>query len=211
MSFPTLKVTYFDVPGRAEMMRLALTIGDVPFEDERLTREAWTAFKPSAPFKQIPLLTVDGQVLAQSSAITRYAGILAGLYPTDNHLDACRVDEIVAFGEDVFMTILPTLFEQDADKKKAMREELAATKLPEMLAMLEARLAGASKGPWFLSTISLADLAVYTMVGMFKSGWLDNIPLDICDKYSKIMSICEAVSTHPKVAAWNEAHKKTDP
>ncbi|KAF0719929.1 Aste57867_685 [Aphanomyces stellatus] len=197
--------------GRAEMTRLALTIGDVPFEDERLTRDAWMALKPTVPFKQLPLLTVDGQALAQSSAISRYAGILAGLYPTDNHLDACRVDEIVAFGEDVLMTLAPTFREADADKKKAMREELAATKLPEMFAMLEARLAGASKGPWFLEMMSLADLAVYTMVGMFKSGWLDNIPLDICDKYSKIMSIYEAVHTHPKVAAWNEAHKKADP
>ncbi|KAF0719928.1 Aste57867_684 [Aphanomyces stellatus] len=210
MAFPALKVTYFDMTGRAEMTRLAFVIGDVPFEDERLTREAWMSLKPSAPFKQMPLLTIDGQVLAQSSAITRYAGKLSGLYPTDNHLDACRIDEIVAFGEDVLMALMPSFFEQDADKKKAIREELAATKLPEMFAMLEARLAGASKGQWFLEAMSLADLAIYAMVGMYKSGFLDNIPLDICDKYTKLMTIYEAVHAHPKVVAWNDAHKKAD-
>ncbi|KAF0719927.1 Aste57867_683 [Aphanomyces stellatus] len=208
MRFPTLKVTYFDMAGRAEMARLALVIGDVPFEDERLAREDWMALKPTVPFKQLPLLTVDGQVLTQSSAISRYAAILGGVYPTTNPLDACRVDEIVAYREDVFMTLLPTLFEQDANKKKAMREEQAATKLPEMFCLLEARLGVTSSGPWFLDSISQADLAVYTMVGVFKSGLLDGIPLDICDKYNKIMAIFNAVHTHPKVAAWNDAHIK---
>ncbi|KAF0719926.1 Aste57867_682 [Aphanomyces stellatus] len=188
------------------MTRLALTIGDVPFEDERLPYDAWMTLKSTVPFKQLPLLTVDGQVLAQSSAITRYAGILAGLYPTNNHLDACRVDEIVAFGDEVAMALSPSFDEQDVDKKKAMREDLATTKLPEMLGMLEDRLDAVSKGPWFLDTISLADLTVYTMVAMFKSGWLEHISLDICDKYTKTMAMYDAVRAHPKVAAWNEAH-----
>ncbi|RHZ24309.1 hypothetical protein DYB37_012816 [Aphanomyces astaci] len=161
MTFPALKVTYFDMAGRAETVRLALTIGGVPFEDQRLQREQWAALKPSLPFRQLPALTVDGHVLCQSHAIARYAGSLAGLYPTENRLDACRVDEITDFCEDFMQKATPSFREADPAKKKAMR-----------------------------------------------SGFMDDIPTTICDHYTKIMTIYNAVAAHPKVAAWNEAHKK---
>ncbi|ETV75443.1 hypothetical protein H257_10285 [Aphanomyces astaci] len=209
MTFPALKVTYFDMAGRAETVRLALTIGGVPFEDQRLQREQWAALKPSLPFRQLPALTVDGHVLCQSHAIARYAGSLAGLYPTENRLDACRVDEITDFCEDFMQKATPSFREADPAKKKAMRVELASTTFPEMFALLEARVASSgSKGPWFLDAISIADLDVYCMVSMMKSGFMDDIPTTICDHYTKIMTIHNAVAAHPKVAAWNEAHKK---
>jgi hypothetical protein len=34
-----LTLTYFDAAGRAEAARLAFHIGDIPFKDERLSRE----------------------------------------------------------------------------------------------------------------------------------------------------------------------------
>jgi glutathione S-transferase len=39
------KMTYFDIQGPAEPGRLALTIGGIPFEDERVNREQMTAMK----------------------------------------------------------------------------------------------------------------------------------------------------------------------
>ncbi|RHY33119.1 hypothetical protein DYB32_001963 [Aphanomyces invadans] len=195
--------------GRAETVRLALTIGGVPFEDHRFQREEWPALKQTLPFKQVPALTVDGQVLCQSHAIARYAGSLAGLYPTENRLDACRVDEISDFCEDVMQKVAPSFREADPAKKKAMREELAATTFPEMFGMLDARLASyGSNGPWFLNSITIADLDVYCFVSMMKSGFLDDIPTTICDGYPKIMAIYNAVAAHPAVVAWNEAHAK---
>ncbi|CAK4731477.1 hypothetical protein AeMF1_002425 [Aphanomyces euteiches] len=204
---PSLKVIYFDMAGRAETTRLALHVGGIPFEDERIAREAWPELKPTLPYKQLPVLTVDGQVFSQSHAMARYAGVLSGLYPKDNAVDALRVDELCDFNEDILLAVVPTFREQDAEKRKAMSEDLAANKLPEMLAMLEARLA-ASKGPFVLDSISLADLSIYSTVSMFQSGWLENIPTDLCDKYAKIMAIYDAVSKHPKIVEWNEAHKK---
>ncbi|KAG9399186.1 hypothetical protein AC1031_012147 [Aphanomyces cochlioides] len=94
MSFPSVKLTYFNFAARGETTRLALTIGDVPFEDERIDYTTWAVRKPSMPYKKVPVLTVDGQMLCQSHAIARYAAKLAGLYPTDNHLEACRIDEM---------------------------------------------------------------------------------------------------------------------
>ncbi|TYZ68284.1 hypothetical protein PybrP1_000697 [[Pythium] brassicae (nom. inval.)] len=47
---PTLKLTYFSVPACAEPIRLALFIGDIPFEDYRVPRSEYPSLKPSLPY-----------------------------------------------------------------------------------------------------------------------------------------------------------------
>ena len=94
-----LKITYFNIQGPAEPARLALVIGGVAFEDERLNRDEMMALREAGklPWGQLPLCTVDGStVFAQSPAIATYCAKLAGLYPEDP-IAAARVDEIVNF------------------------------------------------------------------------------------------------------------------
>jgi glutathione S-transferase len=81
---PKLKLTYFDFHGgRGEPARLALSMGGVPFEDDRVPPSDWQRRKPDTPFGALPVLEVDGQPLAQSNAINRYVGKLTNLYPSD--------------------------------------------------------------------------------------------------------------------------------
>jgi hypothetical protein len=48
---PKLKLTYFDIHGgRGEPARLALSIGGIPFEDDRLAPSDWQRRKPDRPF-----------------------------------------------------------------------------------------------------------------------------------------------------------------
>ena len=93
---PSLKIVYFDLTGRAEPVRLALAIGEIPFEDERIQFSDWPGMKASTPYGSLPLLQVDDQVFAESSAMLRYAGKEAGLYPTD-HVEALKVDQYVDY------------------------------------------------------------------------------------------------------------------
>jgi glutathione S-transferase len=73
-------------------------------EDVRITREEFTAMKESGalPFGQVPSLEVDGQVLAQSSAILRYVATVGGLHPSSDPLAAAQIDSIVSEEEDMF-------------------------------------------------------------------------------------------------------------
>ena len=105
---PALKLTYFNVEGAAEKIRLAFKLGGIEFDDERIERANWPALKPSAPFGQLPLLSIDGKPpISQSNAILRYAGRLSGLYPEDP-LQAMRVDEVIGLHDDFFRSIKPT-------------------------------------------------------------------------------------------------------
>jgi glutathione S-transferase len=62
-AFHTLRLTYFDGPGRADPVRWALRYGGVAFEDERLSVAEWDDMKESGdrdvPLQQLPLLTVN--------------------------------------------------------------------------------------------------------------------------------------------------------
>ena len=72
-----LKLTYFDFHGgRGEPARLALSIGGIPFEDDRVQFTDWERRKTDTPFGALPVLEVDGQVLAQSNAINRRRGLI---------------------------------------------------------------------------------------------------------------------------------------
>ena len=85
------KLVYFDIDGaRGEAARLAMVIGGVPFEDDRVKFADWQARKPHTPFGALPVLEHDGQTVAQSNGINRYVGKLAGLYPNDAWQAALR-------------------------------------------------------------------------------------------------------------------------
>ena len=90
-----LKLTYFDFHGgRGEPARLALSIGGIAFEDDRVQPSDWERGKADTPFGALPVLEVDGQTLAQSNAINRYVGKLTDLYPSDAW-QAALCDEVM--------------------------------------------------------------------------------------------------------------------
>ena len=112
-----LKLTYFDFRGgRGEPARLALSIGGITFEDDRVPFSDWERRKPDTPFGALPLLERDGQILAQSNAINRFVGKLTDLYPSDTW-QAALCDETMDAVEDISGMIVATLFLPEQEKK----------------------------------------------------------------------------------------------
>uniref|UniRef100_A0A8R1IN84 glutathione transferase n=1 Tax=Caenorhabditis japonica TaxID=281687 RepID=A0A8R1IN84_CAEJA len=68
------KLTYFPTRGLAEVSRQLFQLAGVEFEDERLPKEEFLERKDTYPFKQVPVLSVDGHQIPQSVAIARYLG-----------------------------------------------------------------------------------------------------------------------------------------
>jgi len=199
----TIKLTYFDFHGgRGEPARLALHIGGIPFEDERLDFQAFGARKPGLPFGAMPLLEVDGQVVTQSNGINRYVGTLAGLYPSDPW-QAALCDEVMGAIEDMSAKILPTMRIQDAAERQAAREALVAGPIPLFLKRLQARLA-AQGGRYFVEDrLTVADFKVFVWIRHLKSGQLDHIPADLADVHAPLLAAhFERISKDPGVVAY---------
>ncbi|KAF4047186.1 Glutathione S-transferase C-terminal domain [Phytophthora infestans] len=202
-AFPSIRLTYFNFGGRAEPVRLALYVGGVPFEDKRLTREEFGALKSSFPLGQVPVLEVDGQVLTQTDAILRYVGRLGGLYPTSSPFAALKVDEMLHALCEMGEQIIPSFEERDADKKKAMREELANVTIPHYAACIEDRLEKLQQLPSFQSdVVYVHEISLYTWMKGFRDGLLDHIPTTILDDYKFHNATFDKVAAHQRVKEW---------
>lgn len=95
---PTYKLIYFALRARAEVARIMFHQAGIEFEDERISGDAWHKYKPGTkghsmqsrvymhtfvfrletPFGQLPTLSIDGQVIAQSQAINTYVAEITG-------------------------------------------------------------------------------------------------------------------------------------
>jgi len=205
---PKLVLTYFDLDGsRGEVARLAMHLAGIAFEDKRIAGKDWPALRSSTPFQSLPVLEVDGKVIAQSNTINRYLGKLAGLYPKDDW-NAARVDEVMDAVEDMIIMIGNT-FALEGEAKKKTREALAAGSIAHFLRQFEARLE-AGGGEWFVENrLTVADLKCFLFVRWLKSGMLDHISADLVDRHAPLLAAhLERVENHPVIAAYYAARRK---
>jgi glutathione S-transferase len=190
-----LTLTYFDMHGgRGEPARLAMHLGGIAFEDKRFAFADFAEVRKSTPLNQVPTLQVDGVLVTQSDAITRYVGKLAGLYPTDA-FQALLCDEVLSAVEDVNVK-LGTSFGLTGDALKEARTALVNGPLTRYLGWLQTQLQ-AHGGEFFADQrLTIADLKVFVFVRGLNSGRLDHVPTDLVEKlaprvYAQVQRIAQ--------------------
>jgi glutathione S-transferase len=136
-AMPTYKLSYFGITGLGEHIRIAFVLAGIPFEDDRLTGDAWKEKKADPKFAncQLPILEItadDGstQMMTQSRAILRYIGRIGTfegkkLYP-DDPMEQYHCDEIIETVEDFRPKLIPTFAIADQAEKEAARAALVA-------------------------------------------------------------------------------------
>lgn len=198
-----LKLSYFDFNGgRGEVARLALTIGKIPFEDDRIPLSTWRSVRDQMPFHALPVLQIDGELVTQSNAINRYVGRLTGLYP-DDAIEALRCDEVMDAIEDILGKIVQTFGMDDEDVKRAARQKLADGPISLYLARLDEKLAERG-GLYFADArLTVADLKVYTWIQHLRSGTLDYVPTDLVDRVApRLLDQFERIKARPEIVAY---------
>lgn len=198
---PSIKFTYFPFAMRGEATRLALHIGGVPFEDERLSFEQFGAAREAGtfPFRSLPILTVDGEVFAESNALLRFAGRLGGLYPKCEK-DAMKVDMVV----DAVETLVNALFK---DSSAEGRKEFIENAIPRYVGAIN-KMYAATEGPFLLGeTMTVADVKLAGWASWMNSGKpFEHIPEGSLEKYSNVMAASKAVMSNEKVKEWYAKH-----
>lgn len=201
-----LKLTYFDFHGgRGEPARIALSMGGIAFEDDRVAFADWERRKEATPFGGLPVLEVEGRTVSQSNTINRYVGKLVELYPSDPW-QAALCDEGMDAVEDVLSEIVPTMFLPEKEKKRR-REALTAGPIPFYLTRLQQRLE-AHGGRYFADDrLTIADLKVALLTRQLKSGVLDYIPSDLSDRVAPMLvEHYQRIMREPGVSAYYAKH-----
>ncbi len=203
---------YFSIPfWRAEVTRLALYMNDIEFVDHRISDTERDQFKKNgqlpngmiAPFRQLPVLEVDGKIVAQTGAIARFCGKLAGMYPSDNDFNAARVDQIIEAAQDINYIVSISGREKNPEKKLLARERLAKLHLPKWFQFLENLLIENKESDWFVgNSMTIADLAIWRLLGWLTSGLLDGVPKSVLNPYENLIQLKNKTSQHPKIKKW---------
>ena len=205
-----IKIYYSHTPfWRAEVLRVSLFISNTPFEDVRISREEFinmikTGYLPNGkkvPFHQLPVIEADGEIIGQTGAIARYCGKISNLYSNDN-INAAKIDQIIDAATDITNLVSPTIREKDEQKKVEDRLLLKNKLLPRWFRYLE-KILSESTSDWFVENkMTIADIAMWRLLGWLISGIIDGIPTTIVDSYPKLKNIHTNVHHHPKVQEW---------
>ncbi len=203
---------YFSIPfWRAEVTRLCLYMNDIEFVDHRISDTEREQFKKNgqlpngmiAPFRQLPVLEVDGKIVAQTGAIARFCGKLSRMYPSDNDFDAARVDQIIEAAQDINYIVSISGREKNPEKKLLARERLTKLHLPKWFQFLETLLIENKESDWFVgNSMTIADLAIWRLLGWLTSGLLDGVPTSVLDPYKNLVELKNKTSQHPKIKEW---------
>tara|TARA_B100000959_G_C14824399_1_gene559176 strand:- start:50 stop:697 length:648 start_codon:yes stop_codon:yes gene_type:complete len=205
-----IKIYYSHKPfWRAEVLRVSLYLSNVPFEDVRITREEFinlikTGFLPNGkkvPFHQLPVIEVNNEIIGQTGAIARYCGKISNLY-SSNDISAAKIDQIIDAATDITNIVSPTIREKDEQKKIEDRKLLKNKLLPRWFKYLENILLE-NNSQWFVDNkITIADIAIWRLVGWLISGIIEGIPTSIVDDFPKLKNVHYSVHNHPKVQEW---------
>jgi len=125
-SAPRYKLYYFDIQGRAEVIRLVFKAAGVPFIDSRVSQDQWPDFKPKTPFGSMPVLEMDGQKFGESGAILRWAARKFGLGGKTD-ADSLVADAVISQASELLDQFIGVFFCQDPAEKEQRTIKLKAS------------------------------------------------------------------------------------
>lgn len=185
---------------------MMLTLGEIPFKDERISIEQWPSLKSSMKWGQVPvLITPEGKEMTQNVPITLFLAKQVKvdgklLYPEDPMLAFEAMEMISAF-DDVHLKIRPSMFMKDQQEKEAFRAKLFTEDgdCTTMLARIESLV-----GEKFIvgSCMTVADIYATFYLNFLRCGFLEGVPSDYLAKYPKLAAIVSNVLSLPALKAY---------
>jgi len=202
------KLTYFNLYGRGEAVRMMFALAGVEYEDHRIewASDDWNALKPKTPFGQLPLLEVDGREFCQSVAITRYLGNKFG-FAGKTDLEKLQADMIADCIVDMTNLMEPIFEEADETKKKELWQAYEP-KIDKHLGNLEKMLEANNGGNGFFvgDSVTWAD-CIWTGI----TYWIYYMKYGpTVDKHPKLAGLRSRVEAEPRIAEWVAKRPKAE-
>ena len=153
------ELTYFDIRGRAECIRLLLEEVGVAYQDRQLTNAEWQNLKPRMPFGQLPVFRIGDLELVQTQAIIRHLARAYGLCG-ENEDERTRCDTAVEAIRDADNHLGSVVWRPGFEES---RDSIIEHELPERLVPLERFFAGNPTGApfWAGASLTFADIIAF--------------------------------------------------
>ena len=208
----TSKITLYYLDSRAavELARMLLAAGQIPYEDKKLSEEEWVKFKPSTPFLQMPVLEVDGDMIAQSVTIARLAAKLAGL-AGDGKYEEAQADMVVDHCMDAMAKFYQMKFADTSEEKSRLAQAFVTAVLPQFL-QTSGTLLSKRGGKFFVGgKMSWADVAMGQFLDLVKSSkelenWQDKV-WELFDSKPQLETLRRRVREEPNITVWITKNK----
>lgn len=219
-----IKVTYFDIEGAAEKIRLAFALCNRDFEDIRINHAEWGALKSTMPYGQLPVVEftdTDGSTntFAQSPAIMKWIARSydnnGSLYPHDVE-EAVKVDEMIGLSNDLAKTFQPSIYlgfdhtkfgypaewSEKEETIKKVQEAFLTNDLPRFMKYLTDAIEKNGSKFFTGSNLTIADLHILPQIRALASGWARHIPTDCLAAYPTITAWMERMYAVPQIRRW---------
>lgn len=213
------ELTYFDIRGLAEITRWLFKVSKTEFKDNRLSltfgtpgdfstikRPEFDAMKEkgelAVSMDKVPLLKVNGSLIAQSKAVERFIAREVGMMGANN-IEAAQIDQLTETVRDIKDSYNAAKRTVGDDEKKAAVDKFFAEGLPEWMQKAEKTIP-AGPGPFLVGgKLSYADLVWYMFLAS-PDGFFDNTEgakasFQACPKFKAAM---EATGENPELKAW---------
>jgi glutathione S-transferase len=195
-------LTYFDVRGRAEPIRLILEEMGEPYEERRVSLVEWPDLKPRTPFGKLPLLERDGIVVAESQAICRHLARVHDLYGR-TELERTRCDTTEGALLDAKQLLGMYFWRRDYE---AHRERFVETELQGVLVGLEGFFRANGRSDfWVGDSLTFVDLVALSFLddvdALFPEA-LVRVPL--------LGSFRDGISGRPRIARYLNSSRRPD-
>ncbi|XP_021360789.1 hematopoietic prostaglandin D synthase-like, partial [Mizuhopecten yessoensis] len=158
------------------------------------------------PLGQIPILEVDGTIIAQSGAMARHVAREHDLYGKGN-MEMTMVDVVLETLNDFSKERMKSLFEKDEEEKQKLTKVFDGETVPRFLAVFEKML---GENDWMVgSKLSLADLAVFNAFEAIAKTVMEESGNDIYAGYPKLKVHADRVKSVEHVKIWLDTRPKT--
>uniref|UniRef100_A0AC35UBY0 Glutathione S-transferase n=1 Tax=Rhabditophanes sp. KR3021 TaxID=114890 RepID=A0AC35UBY0_9BILA len=197
-----IKFTYFDGMGRGEVTRMLLKIGGQDFVDNRIAIEDWPKIKDQQPFKRLPVVEIDGVVIAETRAIEQY---FAGQFNLlgKNAIESALIMQFVLALDDVEYNSKLIFVTKDEEKQKPLYKIFINDHVIPFTKRIPQFLKQNGNGVLVGSSITYADIAYYQFLYNYRLRF--DIPIDedlkeYIDKVENEPSIKKHLSNRPTYA-----------
>uniref|UniRef100_A0A146M6R5 glutathione transferase n=3 Tax=Lygus hesperus TaxID=30085 RepID=A0A146M6R5_LYGHE len=200
---PTYKLTYFDLKGLGESIRMILSYMGEEFEDHRIAIQDWPATKNTIKFGKVPVLDVDGKRMYQAQAILRFLAKKAKL-AGDNDLEAYEIDSIVGTVTDFISAYAPIWGITDPKEKEEFIAKLKKESIPYYMKEYN-EIAGKNNGYLANGKLSWADLFFHGFIETFEG--LTNT--EVVNQYPNLKQGRDKVHSTPGIKEWIDKRPQT--